>query len=175
MFISFCFCRPIFVPGTKVSCTSMLLSSISYSRYCSTASTTQHITNGSQRRIASTCPSGSDNASKQTELKSEYIVEHLYSTLRSRNERRYGNLHILKNHTTTHIAGVMLKVFALVLILVQCNTAPPLRTSQVLIVHACGVRVVLEERGLVICKSSPRTKLSTSQSTSFAFGSIIYL
>ena len=71
---------------TKVSCTSMLLSSISYSRYCSTASTTLHITNGSQRRIASTCPSESDNASKQTELKSEYIVEHLYSTLRSQNE-----------------------------------------------------------------------------------------
>ena len=62
---------------------------------------------------ASTRPSESDNASKETELKSEYIVEHLYSTLRSQNERRNGNLHIPKNHTNyTQIAGVMLQGFA---------------------------------------------------------------
>ena len=133
----------------------MLLSSNSYSRYCSTVSTTQHITNGSQRRIASTCPSESDNASKQTRVEEraycQAFIQHAEVS-----KQRNGNLHIPKTHTTTH-SSVMVQVFALVSILVQCNTAPSVRTSQVLIVHACGVRVVLEERGLVICKSSPRT------------------
>ena len=89
---------------TKVSCTSMLLSSISYSRYCSTASTTQHITNGSQRRIASTCPSESDNASKQTVEEREYcraFIQHAEVS-----KRRNGNLHIPKTHTTTHTSLV---------------------------------------------------------------------
>ena len=90
---------------TKVSCTSMLLSSNSYSRYCSTVSTTQHITNGSQRRIASTCPSESDNASKQTRVEEraycQAFIQHAEVS-----KQRNGNLHIPKTHTTTHTSLV---------------------------------------------------------------------
>ena len=85
------------------------------------------------------------------------ILSSIYTARWGLKTKKWQSAYSENPYNYTYIASVMLQVFALISILVQCNTAPSLRTSQVLIVHVCGVRVVLEERGLVICKSSPRT------------------
>ena len=156
MFISFCFCGPIFVRKYHVRaccCRASLIPGIA-------APQALHCTSQTARNAESQVRAhqrATTLASRQSWRAS--ILSSIYTARWGLKTKKCQTAYSENPYNYTHIASVMPQVFALasILLIVQCNSAPSVRTSQVLIVHACGVRVVLEERGLVICKSSPRT------------------
>ena len=143
--------------------------------YCNTTSTAQH----SKAQSARTKPQSKYEPTRVRQHrqaarvgKSQHVVEHLHSTLSSQNEHRNRNVPGLQNMQVLTQRRWMRKGFAFSFDLNKINAICLRLFYDMYLAHACGVRVVILEYG-ILAYASRQFAPKTSLSASFAFCSFL--